>query len=60
MVVSILLKKTTLTGRYELKEGAYEMNFNFIKRKFDIKDGSYIHGPVNLPLQTSILLQFIK
>ena len=34
--------KTTLTGRYELKEGAYEMNFNFIKRKFDIKDGSYI------------------
>jgi hypothetical protein len=35
-------RKTTLTGRYELKEGAYEMNFNFIKRKFDIKDGSYI------------------
>jgi hypothetical protein len=34
--------KTTLTGRYELKQGAYEMNFNFIKRKFDIKDGSYI------------------
>jgi hypothetical protein len=29
--------KTTLTGRYELKEGAYEMNFNLIKRKFDIK-----------------------
>lgn len=34
--------KTTLTGRYELSEGAYEMNFNFIKRKFDIKNGSYI------------------
>jgi hypothetical protein len=34
--------KTTLTGRYELKQGAYEMNFNFIKRKFDIKEGSYI------------------
>jgi len=34
--------KTTLTGRYELTEGAYEMNFNFIKRKFEIKDGSYI------------------
>ena len=34
--------KTTLTGRYELREGAYEMNFNFIKRKFDIKSGSYI------------------
>jgi hypothetical protein len=25
-----------------LKEGAYEMNFNLIKRKFDIKSGSYI------------------
>lgn len=34
--------KTTLTGRYELKEGSYEMNFNLIKRKFDIKSGSYI------------------
>ncbi|MDG2432653.1 translocation/assembly module TamB domain-containing protein, partial [Flavobacterium sp.] len=34
--------KTTLTGRYELNQGAYEMNFNFIKRKFDIKEGSYI------------------
>ena len=34
--------KTTLTGRYELSEGSYEMNFNSIKRKFDIKPGSYI------------------
>ncbi|MGZ9736745.1 translocation/assembly module TamB domain-containing protein [Flavobacterium sp. GNP002] len=34
--------KTTLTGRYELSEGNYEMNFNAIKRKFDIKKGSYI------------------
>ncbi|WP_035671544.1 translocation/assembly module TamB domain-containing protein [Flavobacterium sp. 83] len=34
--------KTTLTGRYELSEGSYEMNFNSIKRKFDIKKGSYI------------------
>jgi hypothetical protein len=34
--------KTSLTGRYELKEGSYEMNFNLIKRKFDIKSGSYI------------------
>ncbi|MEZ7504844.1 translocation/assembly module TamB domain-containing protein [Flavobacterium sp. Arc2] len=34
--------KTTLTGRYELNEGSYEMNFNLIKRKFDIKSGSYI------------------
>ncbi len=34
--------KTSLTGRYELSEGSYEMSFNLIKRKFDIKNGSYI------------------
>ena len=34
--------KTTLTGKYEFSEGAYEMSFNLIKRKFDIKEGSYI------------------
>ncbi len=34
--------KTTLTGRYELEKGSYELNFNLIKRKFDIKKGSYL------------------
>jgi len=34
--------KTTLTGRYEFSDGAYEMSFNFIKRRFDIEKGSYI------------------
>ncbi len=34
--------KTTLTGRYEFQEGAYQMTFNVIKRRFDIKAGSYI------------------
>lgn len=34
--------KTTLTGRYEFSEGAYQMTFNFIRRKFDIQEGSYI------------------
>ncbi|RZJ74687.1 MAG: translocation/assembly module TamB, partial [Flavobacterium sp.] len=34
--------KTTLTGRYEFTEGSYDMTFNFIKRKFNIKEGSYI------------------
>jgi hypothetical protein len=34
--------KTTLTGKYEFSEGAYEMNFNMIRRKFDIEKGSYI------------------
>lgn len=34
--------KTTLAGRYEFTEGAYQMTFNLIKRKFDIQKGSYI------------------
>jgi hypothetical protein len=34
--------KTTLTGRYEFAEGTYEMTFNLLRRKFDIKEGSYI------------------
>jgi len=34
--------KTTLTGKYEFTEGAYEMTFNLLKRRFDIKPGSYL------------------
>lgn len=34
--------KTTLTGKYEFTGGAYEMNFNLIKRRFDIQPESYI------------------
>ncbi|WP_418262878.1 translocation/assembly module TamB domain-containing protein [Flavobacterium faecale] len=34
--------KTTLTGKYEFTGGAYEMNFNLIKRKFEIQPQSYI------------------
>lgn len=34
--------KTSLTGKYEFTGGSYEMSFNLIKRKFDIKPGSYI------------------
>ena len=34
--------KTNLTGKYEFTEGAYEMSFNLIRRKFDIKPGSYL------------------
>ena len=34
--------KTTLTGKYEFSDGAYEMNFNMIRRKFDIQKGSSI------------------
>jgi hypothetical protein len=34
--------KTNLTGKYEIEEGQYEMTFSSLKRKFDIKKGSYI------------------
>ncbi|MEP6615547.1 MAG: translocation/assembly module TamB domain-containing protein [Ginsengibacter sp.] len=34
--------KITLVGAYELNEGAYELSFNFIKRKFNIQKGSRI------------------
>ncbi|MFA9190687.1 translocation/assembly module TamB domain-containing protein [Flavobacterium sp. FZUC8N2.13] len=34
--------KTTLTGKYEFTGGSYEMNFNLIKRKFEIQPESYI------------------
>jgi hypothetical protein len=32
----------SLTGNYALHEGLYQLNYNFIKRKFVIKDGSSI------------------
>jgi hypothetical protein len=34
--------KTTLTGTYTMQEGAYELSFNFLRRRFDIKPGSTI------------------
>jgi len=35
--------RTSLTGRYEFTQGAYEMSFNFIRRRFEIQPGSYIN-----------------
>ncbi|MBX3255849.1 MAG: translocation/assembly module TamB domain-containing protein [Chitinophagaceae bacterium] len=32
--------KVNMSGTYELKEGSYELTFNFLKRKFDIMEGS--------------------
>ncbi len=32
----------SLSGNYDLHDGAYQLNYNFIKRKFIIKDGSTI------------------
>ncbi|MGK4568635.1 translocation/assembly module TamB domain-containing protein [Flavobacterium sp. 3HN19-14] len=53
--------KTTLTGRYEFTEGSYEMSFNFIKRKFDIKEGSYILSELaNRPKPKSASPPFTK
>ena len=34
--------KTTLSGTYEIDKGQYNLSFNFIKRQFDIKQGSKI------------------
>ncbi len=31
-----------LTGTYELNQGSYQLNYNFIKRRFDIQKGSTI------------------
>jgi translocation and assembly module TamB len=34
--------KVTLTGSYEIQEGAYQLTFNFLQRKFNIQKGSRI------------------
>ncbi|MDB5223061.1 MAG: translocation/assembly module TamB [Chitinophagaceae bacterium] len=34
--------KITLVGSYQLDEGAYELSFNFLRRRFDIQKGSRI------------------
>ncbi|HUR11591.1 MAG TPA: translocation/assembly module TamB domain-containing protein, partial [Flavitalea sp.] len=34
--------KITLSGSYEIEEGAYELSFNFLRRKFNLQKGSKI------------------
>jgi hypothetical protein len=34
--------KTTLSGSYEIKSGSYELNYNLLRRKFNIQEGSKI------------------
>lgn len=34
--------KITLAGSYQLEEGAYELSFNFLRRRFNIQKGSTI------------------
>jgi translocation and assembly module TamB len=34
--------KTTLSGTYTIQSGAYELNYNLLKRRFEIQEGSKI------------------
>ncbi|TDH26198.1 translocation/assembly module TamB [Segetibacter sp. 3557_3] len=34
--------KITMTGNYEVEQGAYELSFNFLRRRFEIQKGSTI------------------
>lgn len=34
--------KISLTGSYEIEQGAYQLSFNFLQRRFDIQKGSKI------------------
>jgi hypothetical protein len=34
--------KITMVGNYQLEQGAYQLSFNFLKRRFDIEKGSKI------------------
>lgn len=52
--------KTSLTGRYEFTEGAYEMSFNFIRRRFEIEPGSYIQwtgGPTEANIDITAIYE---
>ena len=45
--------KTSLTGVYQVEDGAYQLNVNFLKRKFDIQKGSNITWTGD-PMQANI------
>lgn len=49
----------TLTGRYEVSDGSYDLNFySLVKRKFDIRPGSYLlwtGDPLNARLDVSAI-----
>lgn len=48
--------KTTLTGTYEIEEGAYQLSFNFLQRKFTIQKGSkiiWLGEPTNAQLEVT-------
>jgi hypothetical protein len=58
--VVLILPENNTYGTIRAKEGAYEMNFNFIKRKFDIKMVVTFYGLASLLRRMSILLLSIK
>jgi len=49
----------TLTGRYEVNDGSYDLNFySLVKRKFDIRPGSYLlwtGDPLNARMDVSAI-----
>ncbi|MCW3073036.1 MAG: hypothetical protein JWP69_105 [Flaviaesturariibacter sp.] len=48
--------KVTLTGTYEIEEGAYQLSFNFLRRRFDIEKGSritWLGEPTNAQLDVT-------
>ncbi len=49
----------TLTGRYEVSDGSYDLNFySLVKRKFDIRPGSYLlwtGDPLNARMDVSAI-----
>jgi translocation and assembly module TamB len=50
--------KTTLTGTYTIDKGAYQINYNFIQRKFDIQKGSkitWLGEPTNAQLDVTAI-----
>jgi hypothetical protein len=50
--------KVTLTGQYEIEEGAYQITFNFLQRKFTIEKGSkiiWLGEPTNAQLDVTAI-----
>ncbi|MDB5196864.1 MAG: hypothetical protein JWP88_1235 [Flaviaesturariibacter sp.] len=48
--------KITLTGTYEIEEGAYQLSYNFLRRRFDIEKGSkitWLGEPTNAQLDVT-------
>ena len=52
--------KITLTGPFEIEQGAYQLTFNFLQRKFDIQKGSkivWLGEPTNAELNVTAVYE---